>query len=1615
MFQNPILQDHLENSYSIDTDHATIAEWNMNIPGNINKLGNYRFRRNDTRYSVLPNFFSANDEGNFYTGATDSDVSVDYGLEEDPNTPLVFTYPRDKENLYYSLEDCISPFRPRSGINKLSYFGNKFLPHSNPDMYLRPRYYMPTRDDQFKYWRSYRVESDTEILYPSVISPSANIKSIVKLSPTTWNAVVENLSSVSDLPVGKGFSASPSFAITASSTATVSTIAGSGPWTARLEGLTSTEGLRIGDRLAANAGTGAISQGTPTEVKVTGIVSNSIITYTVIGGGIPLAGSVTNVRTIPGTLGLGQTKVLEVLSPSSVFVLITGSTTPTYGTIRNVLVNKYRTNIEYGISKNGTNGFYPIDDANPFVAYKNEVPANRIVVKIQTHIGNIDLGPFKTSSVLQVDDPFFGEENKVAPSRFKVQYLTPENIWVDAYSFDSNTLRNNDSPIFGPDGHLSLEYGLEVPTDYINNFRLLDTVSNASILPKINRIGAAYIVVSEANSIGKLLIFNGAEYEEFEPRYKWFISEEGVAANTHFVTDFTNPSYYINPGESVESYREFVWIKGLRLAVDTMTLPDVPLELIEISPRLIANISNLVESFNVTKPMANLSSSALPVGELLASTGSLEIFDTDQTFNSNNSWNKETKTGSIIAGYLDKSLKILFYEVINNVNQANYYVPIKTLYSDGFLESSPADGKVTISLRDFYFYFESLKSPRMLITEASLSQAICILLDSVGFSNYVFKRDPEVADPVIPFFFIPPDQSLSETLNQLAIATQSAMFFDEFNNFIVMTKEYLLDPDLRPSEITLYGENEDGKLANIISVASKEKKVYNSGTINYTTRYIQRTGGSLGQNNFLDKQYVYNPSMLWEAAGTERTTSQNSEMQERFALTAMPLNTNLSAQVPTVLNGRIINNTIDVGENAYWTTRFSGLLYSGGEIIKYDAVEYNVSGVGNVWISSNLEYQSYFPKLPFNGKIYPTGLIRIYSEPFYQTNNGIESLKEGPVVAHGRGQFGTPVVSHNAGLSDYWTDNANVRGCNMDSSFLYTTVLSGERTLPETIIGEAGVNKTTAEKLQRTSIIRNFLSTKHSTENTKESLKTTTSGSIQSSALVLTGPDFEATATPRNFVSYVHKKLDGAYKHFGTRVRIIGKVEAAGSRSQTVVGGMTYFNVNPDDPTQSVSLGGGSAGISWVDPQTNNGYYFEIAALTSANIEKFLEKNQDNEATVSVENVLFYKVKKDKSGKDLAVPMRLYGGVANIIVDDGNFAGQYRFTGEENPTVYDLAMEYVDIDSKTREFYLYINQKLIARVTDTDPLAVPSSSVSLFVRGTSKAMFENVYALSKNYATNTVFDTNTPIAPIFGDGDNQINASEALNKYALSGAVQQTYLSNINPTTVPAYNLYFEEFGSILREAAYFNIKYDRAYPALYAKIAPTVSRIRGYTVSGFTADSYGAEFLVFNNTDRVLALDEKTSNYLRIIGVTFTQNTTQSLTADDFLKRKSDLSNPEIKGDGLVRSPFKFVKDYEELRLSRILYGKNDFSLDSIYIQDQDTAENMLAWLISKNIKPRKLVGLSIFPNPMIQLGDVVNIKYTRDGVAQVDNDDVKYIVYNIEYSKGLDGPSMNIYLSEA
>ena len=561
--------------------------------------------------------------------------------------------------------------------------------------------------------------------------------------------------------------------------------------------------------------------------------------------------------------------------------------------------------------------------------------------------------------------------------------------------------------------------------------------------------------------------------------------------------------------------------------------------------------------------------------------------------------------------------------------------------------------------------------------------------------------------------------------------------------------------------------------------------------------------------------------------------------------------------------------------------------------------------------------------------------------------------------------------------------------------------------------GAAGVSNELAKQTVRNGTIKNFLALSYPNETSSNALSSTQSGTIQSSALVMNGPSFTTTQKSIDFISYINKPLDNRFKHFGTRMRIIGKIESNENRGQTPIGSTTYFVVTGNTPDQNINVSGGSGGLAvMLNPSTNVGYYFEIMALTENNIADY------NSSAENLHNIVFYKILRStedventtiKQGD--AIPVKLWGGLSNIIVDDGNFTGQYRMTGEENPTVYDLAVEYQDIGT-FRRFYLYINNKIVATVDDTEPLPL-YNNMAPFIRGSARCMFENIYALTNNYSQNTVFALDTPIMSAISDSE--IDVNESFRKYSMSGIVQSTYLSGISPNDQPKYNMYFEEFGTIMREAAYFNIRYDKAYPALYAKMSPTFNKLKGYVVSGFRAGSYGAEFLIFNSTDTALSLDASSGNYLRIQGITFTQESEHDYKVDEYFSKNSDFSNPQFTGDSLIRSPLIIKQQYDDIKASRMTYGKKDFSIDAPYIQTQDDAQSIMSWIISKLMKPRKSIGIQAFGTPTLQLGDIVKIDYKdSEGNNEVCDNNSRFVVYNIEYSRQSDGPETKIYLSE-
>ncbi len=137
-------------------------------------------------------------------------------------------------------------------------------------------------------------------------------------------------------------------------------------------------------------------------------------------------------------------------------------------------------------------------------------------------------------------------------------------------------------------------------------------------------------------------------------------------------------------------------------------------------------------------------------------------------------------------------------------------------------------------------------------------------------------------------------------------------------------------------------------------------------------------------------------------------------------------------------------------------------------------------------------------------------------------------------------------------------------------------------------------------------------------------------------------------------------------------------------------------------------------------------------------------------------------------------------------------------------------------------------------------------------------------------------------------------------------------------------------------------------------------------------------------------------------------------MTVDDYFNKKSNLSSPESINSNVIRSQNVELQKYDQIKQSRLSYGINTFSLSMPYIQTSGDAEDLLGWIINKNMTPKRLLGVNLFATPILQLGDIVNIDYVKDGIDIIAEPSKQFVVYNITYSRSTSGPDMTVYLAE-
>jgi hypothetical protein len=135
-----------------------------------------------------------------------------------------------------------------------------------------------------------------------------------------------------------------------STTGTVGSISGAGPWTASITGMVSNSGLTVGNTITATAGTGSLGGGAGV-YTVASLVGSTGITFTATGGTTPTAGTVTDITLT------GQTVQTNA-------VLNTWAEGYVYATLREYYIKRHNEQDAQIYSQKYENAYNIVEDQN---------------------------------------------------------------------------------------------------------------------------------------------------------------------------------------------------------------------------------------------------------------------------------------------------------------------------------------------------------------------------------------------------------------------------------------------------------------------------------------------------------------------------------------------------------------------------------------------------------------------------------------------------------------------------------------------------------------------------------------------------------------------------------------------------------------------------------------------------------------------------------------------------------------------------------------------------------------------------------------------------------------------------------------------------------------------------------------------------------------------------------------------------------------------------------------------------------------------------------------------------------------------------------------------------
>jgi hypothetical protein len=388
-------------------------------------------------------------------------------------------------------------------------------------------------------------------------------------------------------------------------------------------------------------------------------------------------------------------------------------------------------------------------------------------------------------------------------------------------------------------------------------------------------------------------------------------------------------------------------LSGLKLQINNISTAGGYLGIIEISARLVRDVTSILESFNISQNSSDSINGLVPVGDVTANYLRLSLNAYDKSYDNYDKTNAFNKN------------KLSLYE---NITIRPYVIVESEKINLGvfYLDSYDVDefGEVSINALDGARELQYIKPPDIVTKDMSTVAIIRRLLDSVGFSNYKFNLTENDTSIVAPYYwYTDPQKTVWEHIQDLCKDTQMIAVFDNNDVLQFYPRGYIFNTAKTPDASFRYSNTADGKLANISGISIENVPSVKAIKVMYSPQLTSNYDGDA------DNLYTSPVVTLGSAA----------------LMADLPKTAPAETDAP---KGVIKLRPVEISGAAQQFYSYAGYLVLGKEIIEYDAIRFvyePASGspaVAYKWIKNESDIQSNLGLAKPN-TFKPTGAYRI--------------------------------------------------------------------------------------------------------------------------------------------------------------------------------------------------------------------------------------------------------------------------------------------------------------------------------------------------------------------------------------------------------------------------------------------------------------------------------------------------------------------------------------------------------------------------------------------------------------------------------------------------------------